>query len=164
MNRKFLASLFLVAFSLSVFTGLFSTAGASTPPTEFRIELVTHVSTQISRLEDVDLNGDGVGDFRIIEALDIWDFVGTTEGTAVLDLFLIGKIPNGPLSISGNFEITANGDTVQIQGRFSMRQTGWDPRFSMARGTFFGTGDMKIRGRISVGYETDVMVWEGVSW
>jgi len=45
-----------------------------------------------------------------------------------------------------------------------MRQTGWDPRFSTAEGTFFGHGDMKVKGRISVGYETDVMVWEGISW
>lgn len=74
----------------------------------------------------------------------------------------MGKIPDGPLYVSGDFEITANGDTVRIQGRFSMRQTGWDPRFSMARGTFFGYGDMKVKGRISVGYETDVMVWEGM--
>ena len=138
-------------------------AEASASPTEFRIALVTHVSTQINRIEDVDLNNDGIGDFRIIKALDTWNFTGTLEGTATLDIFLIGKIPNGPLLISGNFNITANGDTVQIQGKFRMSQTGWDPRFSMAHGTFFGCGDMKVKGRISVGYETDVMIWQGIS-
>ncbi len=164
MNRKRLALIIVVALSFSVFTGSLSIAKASSPPTEFRIELGTHVSIELKRVEDVDLNSDGIGDFRIIEAIDIWDFTGTVEGTATLDIYLVGKIPNGPLSISGSFEITASEDTVQIGGRFSMRQTGWDPRFSMARGTFFGYGDMKVRGRISVGYDTDAMVWEGVCW
>jgi len=73
-----------------------STVEASTPPTEFCIELVTHVSTNFTRLEDVDLNRDGVDDFTIIEALDIWNFTGTLEGTVALDIFLVGKIPCGP--------------------------------------------------------------------
>lgn len=80
MYRKSLASLFLVAFSLSVFAGVLSTVEASAQPTKFRIVFVERTHVEIVSIEEVDINGDGFPDFLIIEGYEEWNLIGTVGG------------------------------------------------------------------------------------
>ena len=163
MTKRFilvgLASLFIVALSLSVFAGTLSTVEASPPTgTAFYLESI--------QLWDNLIDAKYVNYLIIFKSSHHHQVIDEgVDETIDINVVWIVDIQTWEAHYRGSFVITSsNGDT--IHGRLEAKTTNFDsgPILYVSEGTFVGGGYMNVRGTLSKATGSDTLVWEGISW